>query len=83
MKKIIMAFALLTALVGCASAPKSDQELIIDKQVQPMSRNEVILAIQECESSKMRASLIYGKRKINGFTADVVLDVTCVPKPVY
>lgn len=85
MKKAIMALGLLAILAGCSSAPKpppppAEQELIIDKHIQPMMRNEVISAIGECESNKMRAVLIYGKRKINGYSAEVVVDVTCAPK---
>jgi hypothetical protein len=48
-----------------------------------MSRNEVILAVQECESSGLRAVMVFGKRKINNHTADVVADVTCAPKYRY
>jgi hypothetical protein len=48
-----------------------------------MSRNEVILAVQECESSGLRAVMIIAKRKINNYTADVVADVSCAPKYRY
>jgi PBP1b-binding outer membrane lipoprotein LpoB len=81
----VLALALI--LAGCSSAPKTStapetaqQELVIDKQIQPMGRNEVILAIQECEVSRQRAVVIYGKRKINGYTTEIVVDVTCAPK---
>lgn len=67
-----------------AAAPAAlepyDQEMVLDKQVQPMSRNEVITAVRECEVNQLRAVMIYGKRKVNGFTTDIVLDVTCAPK---
>jgi hypothetical protein len=84
----IIGLVFAAVLGGCSSAPKStstipepaQQELVIDKQVQPMSRNEVILAIQECEVSRQRAVIIYGKRKINGYTTEIVVDVTCAPK---
>lgn len=72
-------------LAGCAStAPQqvkiANQELIIDEKIHSMSRNEVILAVKECESSGLRAVVIHGKRKVNGFTTDVVVDVTCAPR---
>ena len=38
---------------------------------------------KECESSGLRAVMIFGKRKINNHTADVVADVTCAPKYRY
>jgi uncharacterized protein YcfL len=82
--------ALLAALtlVGCASndlpqvePPKTtQQDLVIDKKIPAMSRNEVIIAVKECESSGLRAVVIHGKRKIGEYTADVVVDVTCAPR---
>lgn len=56
------------------------QDLILDKSIHPMSRNEVILAVQECESSGLRAAMVFSKRKVSNYTADVVVDVTCVPR---
>ena len=73
-------------LVGCASHPPSaetqhkNQNLVVDKDIQPLSRNEVIYAINECEANGTRAVMIYSKRKINGYTADIVVEVTCAPK---
>jgi protein involved in sex pheromone biosynthesis len=66
-------------LTACSSTPPQ-QTLIIDKEVQHMSRNEVITAINECEGNHTRAVMVYAKRKINGFTADVVVEVTCAPR---
>ena len=61
----------------------SHQRNVVDKEVQGMSRNEVILAINECESNRTRAVVIMAKRKISGKTTDVVADVTCAPKYSY
>ena len=65
-----------------ASVPTEpvNQELVVDKLVQPMSRNEVIVAVRECESNQLRAVMLYGKRKVNGYTTDIVIDVTCAPR---
>ena len=72
---------LLLALVGCASEPKlTEQQLIMDKQIQSMGRSEVIDAIKQCETSGLRAITVFVKRKINGFTAETIVDVTCGPK---
>jgi len=80
MKFVVATFGLI-ALVGCSSSPQyADQNLIIDKNVPAMSRNEVINAIADCEGNSTRAVLVYGKRRINGYTADVVVDVTCAPR---
>jgi hypothetical protein len=48
-----------------------------------MSRNEIITAINECETNNTRAVMIYGKRKVNGHITDVVIDVSCAPKQRY
>lgn len=82
--KMVVATIALASLVGCSSGPEYKvQDLVIDKYIPAMSRNEVIGAIQDCESNGMRAVMINGKRRINGFTADVVVDITCAPKLRY
>jgi hypothetical protein len=87
---------LLLAMVGCASqqpapvytmhpepVPQTTQELVVDKQIQPMGRNEVIDGVKQCESAGLRAIPIYAKRKINGYTVETVVEVTCGPKYAY
>ena len=71
---------------GCSrlSTPQApNQDLIVDKQVQPMGRNEVIDAVRQCETSGLRAIPLYAKRKINGYTVETVVEVTCGPKYAY
>lgn len=85
-KKMLTLIALCAAGIsttGCSSLSSEtkavNQELVVDKQVQPMTRNETIVAIKDCTTSGLRAVVLYGKRKINGFTTEVVVDVTCAP----
>jgi hypothetical protein len=75
-----MRYIFLLLLAACASDPETAQTLIMDKNIQPMGRNEVIDAIKQCEKNGLRAITIYGKRKINGYTAETLVDVTCGPK---
>jgi len=75
-----MKYILLLLLAACASDPETEQKLIMDKNIQPMGRNEVIDAIKQCEKNGLRAITIYCKRKINGYTAETLVDVTCGPK---
>lgn len=77
MKKFAM-LALLLSAVGCSTG--NHQSLVMDKELQPLSRNETIVAVRECETNGLRAVMVYGKRKINGYTADVVVEVSCAPK---
>ena len=89
-----MKYFLFLLMSGCAAgsswqaslgepAGGAEQKMVLDKDIHAMSRNEVILAVQECESSGLRAVMIFAKRKINNHTADVVADVTCAPKYRY
>jgi hypothetical protein len=90
-----MKYFLFLLLTGCAAGSSwnaslldgaggnAEQKLTLDKDIQPMSRSEVILAVQECESSGLRAVMIIAKRKINNYTTDVVADVSCAPKYRY
>ena len=85
---------LLLALTGCAAgsswnasmgqpeyvSTNGNQTLLLDKQVQEMTRNEVIMAIQDCEGSGLRAVLQTTKRRINGLASDIVFNVTCAPR---
>ena len=89
-----MKYFLFLLMTGCAAGSSwqaslgdggggPDQKMILDKDIRAMSRNEVILAVQECESSGLRAVMIIAKRKINNYTTDVVADVNCAPKYRY
>jgi uncharacterized protein YcfL len=74
---------LAVVLVGCGSGsnnPYPTQQLIIDKQVSAMSRQEVINGIHDCQENGMRAVMVTGKKNTNGHIADVITEVTCAPK---
>jgi hypothetical protein len=77
----LLPLLLLASLAACSSTQEPpNSSMTVDKEVQPMGRSSVIAAIQECESSNTRAVVIYAKRKINGYTSEVVVDVSCAPK---
>jgi hypothetical protein len=90
-----MKYLIFLLMTGCAAGSSwnaslldggsgsPEQKMTLDKNIQPMSRNEVIIAVQECESSGLRAVMIIAKRKINNYTTDVVADVSCAPKYRY
>jgi len=79
----------LLFLTGCSSTPSTvysqapSQQLILDKQVASLTRNEVINGVTECEGAGLRAHVITTKRSINGFTTDIPIEVTCMPKYKY
>ena len=82
MKKIL----LITGLLGACSSPYIDNSslpnttVLVEKELPQMSRNQVIIAVQECESSGLRPNMVMSRRKINGYLSDVPVDVTCSPK---
>ena len=83
MKVLLGIAAVSAALVGCASSPYgSESTLFVEKRAQPMSRQQVIQAIQDCEVSKMRPILIMAKRRVNNWDTDIIIDVTCAPRNV-
>jgi hypothetical protein len=83
---LLCTFGIITT--GCSMMPGAtpqppNQDLIVDKQVQPMGRNEVIDAVRQCETSGLRAIPLYAKRKIGGYSVETVIEVTCGPKYKY
>ena len=81
MKKILILVCAVGALVGCSSnkdAPHiTAQNLIMDRNVQPLSRGEQIDAIKDCQEAGLRARVIYAKRYVNGYSTETVIDVLC------
>lgn len=83
MKKLIL---ITCGVLSACSSPYVDNSklpdttLLVEKEVTQLSRNQVIMAVQECESSGLRPLVIMSRRKINGSLADVPVDVTCMPK---
>jgi hypothetical protein len=78
MKKVFIAVSVL-GLAACSSnLPNVGLET--DKTAHHMTRSQVILGINECESAGTRPVVITAKRKINGVTSDVPVEVTCHPR---
>ena len=78
MKRLFL-FAPL-GLAACSSFEPPNVGLETDKTAYHMTRSQVILGINECESAGTRPVVISAKRKINGVTTDVPVEITCHPK---
>ena len=91
----IIAIALTTLLGACASfpgantktepvvsstAPDAASGLAVEKEVQALSRAEVIAGINECEAAGLRPVVLSTKRRVNGQQIPAVVEVTCLPK---
>jgi hypothetical protein len=57
--------------------------VMYDSKIQQMSRNEVIQATHECESTGLRPVPIITKRLISGMMSEMIVDVVCMPKYKY
>ena len=83
MKKVYIVLACVL-LGACASrdpiANLPNTELIVDRAMPPLSRNEVMNGIMDCESAGTRPVVITSRRKINGFLSEIPVEVTCMPK---
>jgi uncharacterized protein YcfL len=77
--KYLLLIAPLT-LAACSSFEPPNVTLETDKQAFHMTRSQVILGITECESAGTRPVVITAKRKINGVTSDVPVEITCHPR---
>lgn len=88
--KALTILAVLT-LVACSTpAPQpthiashntyQNTELIVDREITMLTRNEVINSVKECEESGLRPVMITARRRINGFLSTVPVDVTCAPR---
>jgi hypothetical protein len=85
MKKIYSVIACL--LLGACASPSRDHlaslpntELLVDKAIPPLTRNEVVNGIMDCEAAGTRPVVITSRRKINGFLSEIPVEVTCMPK---
>jgi hypothetical protein len=68
------------SLTACSSYSPPNVSLETDKQAYHMTRAQVILGINECEDAGTRPVVITAKRRINGVTTDVPVEVTCNPR---
>lgn len=91
---VIVGLLMVLLVIGClfltgCSTPGTvynqapTQQLVIDKQVVSLTRNEVIHGVTECEGAGLRAHVVTTKRSINGYTADIPVEVTCMPRHKY
>jgi hypothetical protein len=83
-------------MTGCAgvsleedapkAAPKNvvvtepNMTLKLEQEIRRMSREEIIVAIQECQEADLRPLALKVPAKINNFETKVIVDVICGPK---
>lgn len=83
MKNILFVTVASAVIIGCSSNPYGNRsELLVEKKVHAMSRQQVINGISDCEAAAMRPVVIMSKRRVGDYFSDVIIDVTCAPKAV-
>ena len=78
MKIVVIALTIL--LSGCGTVQEAVSNLQVEKDIQAMSRAEVIAGINECESAGQRAVVLSAKRRSSGQVIPAPVEVTCLPK---
>ena len=71
-------FVLLITLSACAKTT-DEVDLVHEKEIYQMNRQEVINAIQDCKFANLRAVLTHARIKAMGRSIPIVVDVTCAP----
>jgi|TARA_R100000084_G_scaffold109115_2_gene74053 hypothetical protein len=73
----IISIGLVTA---CSSNQSEDTvKMVLNKEMYQMNRQEVINAIEDCRSVKLRPVLYHGRIKLTERYVPIVVDVQCAP----
>lgn len=73
----IISIGLVTACSGNQS--KDTVKMVLNKEMYQMNRQEVINAIEDCRSVKLRPVLYHGRIKVTERYVPIVVDVQCAP----
>jgi hypothetical protein len=82
----------VVALASCSSKSsledskyraKHNTDVIVEKKVHLMHRQEVINAIEDCKTANLRPVIFYSHRYVNERPIPMIADVTCAPKSGY
>jgi len=73
-------FSILLILLLGACSSRRNTDIIVEKNVHLMHRQEVINAIEDCKSANLRSVMFYSIRYVNDKPIPMVADITCAPK---
>ena len=68
-----------TITVGSV-VPQGEAELVHEKHMFQMSRQEVINAINDCHSADLRAVIYHSRLKVTGRFIPIPVSIQCAPK---
>ena len=81
MMKYHFSILLILLLGACSSRPNTD--IIVEKNVHLMHRQEVINAIEDCKTANLRPVMFYSIRYVNDEPIPMIADITCAPRSGY
>ena len=79
MFRLIILIIIIGLVTACSSNQPKNVKMVLNKEMYQMNRQEVINAIEDCRSVKLRPVLYHGRIKVTERYVPIVVDVQCAP----
>ena len=79
LRLIILIIIIVGLVTACSSNKPENVKMVLNKEMYQMNRQEVINAIEDCRSVKLRPVLYHGRIKVTERYVPIVVDVQCAP----
>lgn len=79
MFRLIILIIIIGLVTACSSNKPENVKMVLNKEMYQMNRQEVINAIEDCRSVKLRPVLYHGRIKVTERYVPIVVDVQCAP----
>ena len=79
MLRLIILIIIIGLVTACSSNQPKNVKMVLNKEMYQMNRQEVINAIEDCRSVKLRPVLYHGRIKVTERYVPIVVDVQCSP----
>ena len=79
MLRLIIFIIIIGLVTACSSNKSENVKMVLNKEMYQMNRQEVINAIEDCRSVKLRPVLYHGRIKVTERYVPIVVDVQCAP----
>ena len=77
MLRLIILIIIIGLVTACSSNQPKNVKMVLNKEMYQMNRQEVINAIEDCRSVKLRPVLYHGRIKVTERYVPIVVDVQC------
>ena len=79
MLRLIILIIIIGLVTACSSNKPENVKMVLNKEMYQMNRQEVINAIEDCRSVKLRPVLYHGRIKVTERYVPIVVYVQCAP----